>query len=67
VSFVQVHATEDSHYILVPIIDQTVVVKGWVIYDCIRGEVTKDEPFQDINKARSYLSNLADGKDSPDG
>jgi len=62
----QVHATQDSHYLVLPILDSTVRVLGWLVYDTQKGELVQDEPFTDLMKARQYASDLADGK-NPDG
>lgn len=54
----QVHVSEDSRYVLLPILEKSSRITGWVVYDAIDGEVyTKDDdPFPTQFEARDWVN-----------
>ena len=50
-----VHVAPDSRYILLPVMANPSAVRGWVVYDTIKGTVVHDE-LLDLHAAREWAS-----------
>lgn len=54
-SVFQAHASEDSKYVLLPVIEKAARITGWVVYETQLGDVS-DEIFPTINEAREWVN-----------
>lgn len=59
----QAHAAEDSAYVLLPVLERDVAIKGWRIYDTVSGElidrgpgVPHDGVWDVLHEAREWLN-----------
>ena len=50
----QVHASDDSRFAIVPVYEQTSIIKGWVVYDSIAGEIIHDS--DSLTSAREWIN-----------
>lgn len=50
-----VHVAPDSRYILLPVMNQPSAVRGWVVYDTLKGEVVNSN-LLDLHTAREWAS-----------
>lgn len=56
----QVHASEDSHYAILPIYENTSRIVGWSIYDTITGKIKGE--FDTLTDAREWVNDLIETK-----
>lgn len=56
------HATVDSRYVLLPIIESSSKIIGWRLYDSQEGQLLTDGPANGVwpilHEARSYVQRL---------
>lgn len=56
----QAHASPDSRFVILPIIEERSRITGWLVYDAERGELltapdTSDEPWTQLHEARRWV------------
>lgn len=57
-SLFQAHASPDAHYVVLPILENASVVKGWVVYDSTTGEIVRSETdsfWASMFEAQDYI------------
>lgn len=57
-SIFQAHASEDSQYVLLPVIENAARITGWVVYESQLGDVS-EQVFPTINEAREFVTKQA--------
>lgn len=53
-SIFQAHASEDSKFVLLPIIEKASRISGWVVYKTQLGDIS-EEIFPTISEARNWV------------
>lgn len=54
----QAHVSEDSHYVLLPVMERASQITGWLVYDTVTGMLYADEseePFPTQHQAREWV------------
>ena len=53
----QAHTTEDSRYVILPVLESASRITGWVVYDALQGEIEQDhhEPFGSLVEAKDQV------------
>lgn len=49
----QVHAREDSKFVILPVMDPA-TVKSWVVYDVQSGQIVTPKPFASFREAKGW-------------
>ena len=51
----QVHASDDSRFAIVPVYESTSIIKGWVVYDSIEGDIVYADA-ETLTDARNWIN-----------